>query len=549
MRRVSLLLLLALAGVLPLQAQQPTGDDFFALRKNFEIFASLYEALALHYVDPVDPERVMRRGIAAMLADLDPYTNFIDEYAIGQSELMQRAYGAVGVTIEARGGQLLVVPPREGTTTDGYAKGLRPGDVVQTVAGRDAADLTMQDVGALLRGAPGTTIELVVRRPGVAEPLRFVLTREGMAMRSVTFSGFAGPDTTRGIGYIRLGIFAQGAGPEMRKALERLQGRGGLEGLVLDLRGNPGGIVQEALDIMSLFVAEGTPVVTLQGRDGRVLEAFRTTRPPIAPDLPIAVLVDALSASASEIIAGALQDLDRAVVLGETTYGKGLVQTFEQLPYNTALKITSGRYTLPSGRSVQRLTYTHDGTFTEVPDSLRRAFASRAGRVVRDGGGIEADVEAARPADPALVAALEREAHFFVFANQYAAGHPDLAPDFRVDEALLAQFRAYLGSEGFSYRTEAETLLDTFQESLGEAGYSAAAAQAVTLRETVLREKEGDFERYSDSIREKLRREILARYVPTSTLARDALARDDVLARALALLRDTQAYRQLLLPQ
>ncbi len=543
-RRLALCLLACALLTPAAHAQQPSGDAYFALRKNFEIFAEVYEQLSLHYVDELDPERVMRRGMAAMLADLDPYTNFLDEYARAQSELLRGAYGSVGVTLETRGGQLLVVPPQEGSTTGGYAQGLRVGDVVQTLDGRAAADLTMQDVGAILRGAPGTAVELTVERAGVEEPLRFVLTRETADPRTVTFSGFVGADTSAGVGYIRLQVFGQGAGREVRGALDTLMARGPVKGLVLDLRGNPGGIVQDAVEIVGLFVPEGTTVVTLRGRAGRVQESFRTFAAPAAPEMPLVVLVDALSASASEIVAGALQDLDRAVILGETTYGKGLVQTFQPLPYQTMLKLTSGRYALPSGRSVQRLDYRHDGSASEVADSLRRTFATATGRAVRDGGGIDPDVSAPEAAPGALVAALEREARFFGFANRYAATHAAMPT--RVDEALLDDFRAYLDREGFAYRTGAEDALDAFMTSLDEAGYARARAEAESLQQAIRREKAADFERHAPTIRERLRRELLARYASTEALARDALATDERLAQAIALIENRRAYDALL---
>ncbi len=550
MRRWRLLAALAglMAGVPTATAQTAPRDDYFALRKNFEIFARLYEELSMHYVDPLDPERVLRRGMTAMLADLDPYTNFLDEYVRTQSELLRATYGSVGVSLEMRGGRLVVVPPLEGTGTEGYAQGLRPGDTVESIAGRPAAAMTVQEAGTLLRGEPGTTVEMEVARPGVAETLRFVLTRADVDVQPVTFSGFVGADTTGGVGYVRLQIFTEGAGQDVRAALETLQASQKLTGLVLDLRGNPGGIVQEALEIVGLFVPAGTPVVTLRGREAAVLETFQTPRPPAAPDLPLVVLMDALSASASEIVAGALQDLDRAVVVGETSFGKGLVQTFQPLPYNTLLKITSGKYVLPSGRLVQRLDYAHDGTETAVPDSLRRPFATRAGRRVRDGGGIEPDVVAAPPDGGALGAALEREARYFAFANAYAARHATLPADFEVDGDLLAQFRDFLAREGFAYETDAERALDGVVAALEKDGYGDARARADALREAIGREKEGDFRRHADAIRRGLRREILARRLAPHALTRALLDADPVLARALALVQDRAAYARLLAP-
>src|SRR5690606_16484778 len=351
----------------------PGDDDYFAVRKNFNIFGRLYEELAMGYVEDVDPELLMRTGIDAMLGTLDPYTVFLDEADNEDIDiLLHGRYGGVGLGVDRRGGKLVVVAPFEGYS--GYEQGIRAGDVIVTIDGQPTEDMTALDARNLLRGSPGSTVALEIEREGEPGLLRFVLTRSEVHIRNVTYAGWVGDPAAR-VGYVRLERFAQGAGAEVKEAVERLQAEAGvtrLQSLVLDLRGNPGGLLEEGVAVAGVFLPQNTIVVSMRGREAESERVFRTRTPPVAPTLPLVVLVDHGSASAAEIVAGALQDHDRAVVLGETTFGKGLVQVVRNLPYNTSLKITTARYFTPSGRNIQALLYSQDGgAAVTVPDSLR----------------------------------------------------------------------------------------------------------------------------------------------------------------------------------
>lgn len=520
------------------------GDDFFALRKNFQIFGAVYEELIGSYVDPLDPEKLMRTGIDAMLADLDPYTNFIDEADNTDIDIIMRGqYGGVGLNIGIRNGKIIVISPIEGTS--GYKQGVRTGDVITKIEGRDATGLTLTDIRALMRGEPGTAVELTVEREGEPEPLQFLLTRQRVTLKNVSHSGFI--DEEAGIGYIKLDRFAREAGSEVRSAVQEMRSSGQLKGLILDLRDNPGGLLEGAVEVAQIFVPQGSVIVSTRGRNPQSERAYRSKLPPIIPDLPVVVLVNDLSASASEIVAGALQDLDRAVIVGTRTFGKGLVQIVKPLPYHTSIKITTSKYFTPSGRSIQAIDYgEHDGTERQIPDSLRQSFKTKNGRIVKDGGGIEPDVVVQPSAESDLERALARRAAFFFFANHFAARHQEVPQDFYVDDEVLQSFRGWLEEQNFAYRTTAERSVAALEDNLGSVGYESTNDEVLALREAVLEEKRADFERYADDLKERLRTEILARYYGSSAQIVASFSHDKQIIAAANLLSETRTYRELL---
>ena len=519
-------------------------DDYFALRKNFTIFGRLYEELAAGYVDEVDPEHLMRTGIAAMLGTLDPYTVFLDEADNEDMDIVTRGrYGGVGLSLDERGGRIVVLGVLEGYS--GFEQGVRVGDQIVSIDGQEASALTSSDIRSLLRGAPGTTVTIEVEREGEPGRLRFVLTRSQVQLKNVTYTGYVG-DPAAGVGYVRLERFTQGAGQEVHEAVERLRGEGTLRALVLDLRGNGGGLLEEAVRVSSVFLPARTPVVSMRGRAEGTERSWMTEENPAAADLPLAVLTDGASASASEIVAGALQDHDRAILVGEATYGKGLVQVVRPLPYNTSLKITTARYYTPLGRSIQAFTYDGPEGRAAIPDSARHAFRTRAGREVFDGHGVEPDVPVSLGPVSDIEEALVRDAAFFRFANRYAATHPALPPHFAVDDALLEEFAAFVDREVGEVPTRAERALDALADDLGAAGYAATGDEVEALRREIEEEKENDFSRHAARLKARLRQEILSRYGGRTDQIRAALEDDPPLVEALRLLGDEAAYRRVL---
>lgn len=527
----------------------PHDDDFFAIRKNFEIFSSLYEELATGYVDELDPEKLMRSGVEAMLSDLDPYTTYVTEAENTELDIITRGrYAGVGLNVGRRGGKLTVISPVEGTS--GYRQGVRTGDVLLEVAGQPADKLTSADLSALLRGEPGTAVDIVLEREGEPEPLRFTLMREEVQLKNVTYSGFVGDDTLAGIGYVKLERFAREATAEVRRSVQELQQTGKLKSIVIDLRDNPGGLLEAAVEITGLFVPQNSVIVSTKGRMPQTDRTYRTGSTPLAPDLPLVVLANGYSASASEIVAGALQDLDRAVIVGETSFGKGLVQLIRPLPYNTSLKMTTSRYYTPSGRSIQALDYgQHDGSASEIPDSLRRTFRTAAGREVRDGGGIEPDLPVERPEVSELEEALERRAAFFFFANHYAATHPTIPQKFTVTDEVLDAFRTWLEAESFTYRTDAEQTAFELAGELERMGYVGTEDEIQALEEAIRAEKAADLERHREDLKQRLWTEILARYYGQAAQIRASLLHDPAVLAAVDLLMNTNDYEALLSPE
>jgi len=520
-------------------------DDLFALRKSLEIFARTYQELVTGYVDPLDPERTMRRGLEAMLTGLDPYTNLIDERSRLEAYLMQTGVGVAGVTLERRGDRWMVASPQEGVPLDGYRQGLRAGDVVLSLNQQPAERLTGAEVSALLRGAPGSTLEMTVQRPGSREPLAFTLVRTEVRSQSVAWSGFLGPDTTRGLALIRLSVFGQTSASEMRSAVQGLLDRGEVTGLVLDLRDNPGGLLDQAVDIVGLFVPLNTSVVTTRGRAALTAENYRTQQSPLAPELPLVVLVNGFSASASEIVAGALQDLDRAVVIGEPTFGKGLIQQVKPLVYGIGIKLTVGRYLLPSGRQVQRLDYgQHDGSSRTVADTLRGQFFTRARRPVDGGGGVTPDLRIERPTPSGLEAALDQAGLFLSFAASRPEGTSG-----QVNDRTLAAFRTFTQQQGFTYESEAQRQAQRL-DSLLQAGVYPQTRQRLASVQAELRREEAEaWTRHREGLAVRLADALAAQEeLLRPEAVRSRFQRDPLLAEARALLEAPSRYTQLLRP-
>ncbi len=529
-----------LTGVL-IGAFWPRDDDFFAIRKSFEIYGGVYEELVAGYVDRIDPERLMRTGIDAMLGELDPFTVFFDEADNADMEIITRgSYGGVGLNVGIRNGRITVIAPIEGAS--GYKQGVRAGDVIIRIEERATIDLTLSDVQKLLRGEPGTAVEIQVEREGTAEPIVFVLPREEVRLHNVSYAGrLPGTD----VGYVRLDRFANGAGAEVRAALTNLTGDGTLSGLILDLRDNPGGLLDAAVEISELFLPRGSEIVSTNGRLPETKRVYKSGHSPLLPDTPLVILVNNLSASASEIVAGAVQDLDRGVVAGVPTFGKGLVQIVRELPYNTSLKLTTSRYFLPSGRSIQAATYGSARVTTPPTSSTSETYQSAGGRVLRSGQGIEPDIRVETEPSP-LESALRRKAAFFFFANHFAATRDSVSIDFTPDDQTVISFRKWLADRDFTFETPAEVLLHQLETSLADSDVRDAGDELTLLRQAIQQEKQAGFDRNEERLREALRAEIVARFHGESAQIRSTFATDPLVIEAARILRDDKRYSNIL---
>lgn len=537
-----------LSGGLSVSSVARAQSAEFDLLKHLEIFGSIYKELSLNYVDEVQAGDLMQHAVEAMLSSLDPYTVYIPESNIEDYKIMTMGqYGGIGSLIHWRDGYVYIAEPYEGFPAD--RAGLKPGDKIVRLNGEDTKGRNVDEVSALLKGQAGTALDLVVEREGVRDPISVRLIRQEIKIDNVTYSGMLRDRT----GYIRLDGFTQGAANEVKQALLQLK-KEGAEQLILDLRYNGGGLLDEAVKIVNLFCDKGLPVVSTRGKQPDRNRTFYTTESPVDKDIPLAILTSRGTASASEIVSGALQDYDRAVIIGERTFGKGLVQNILPLPYNAQLKVTVSKYYIPSGRCVQAIDYSRkdeDGHAPKIPDSLRTAFQTRGGRTVYDGDGIEPDIEMVYPTMGYALASLVTHYHIFDFANDYKRRHADIGPidSFAVTDALYNEFLQFMRSRDYTYQTGSEMLLDEMKERL-EAD-SCMDSEAVRtayeqLKQAVSATKEGDLRREKQAISETLLEEIVSRYYYQKGRAQAELRQDEWVETAIGLLNDRAEYQRIL---
>ena len=524
---------LAGAGALSIGA----ADNYFEISKNLEIFNELYKELNIYYVDDTSPGKLMKTGIDAMLGSLDPYTNFIPESDIEDYRFMTTGqYGGIGALIRRKDDKVYISEPYEGFPS--AKAGIWAGDEIYKVDGREVRGMDTDEVSKLLKGQAGTTVEVTMLR-GDAAPMEYSLTREEIKIPDVPYKGFLDADST--VGYIKLNSFTQTASHEVRTAFKELKDHG-MQRLVFDLRGNGGGLLREAVNIVNLFVPKGELVVETKGRIAEWDKTYLTLSEPLDTEMPMVLLVDGGSASASEIVSGALQDLDRAVILGERTFGKGLVQQTRDLFYNSKLKVTVAKYYIPSGRCIQKLDYAHrdsSGKATSMADSLLTEFSTRNGRPVFDGRGILPDVLVEEHELPKVVGGLLREDLFFDYATRYRRTHETAPParDFLITDPEYQAFLDYLSDKEFDYETESMAQLEELVETAKRERYlEHVKPELDQLREELRPKRDEELVMFRDDIAEILRNELVARYHFQTGRAIAALDTDPYVREALDVL-------------
>ena len=545
MRR--LLFLLGLPLVLVVVVAASVKDDYFEMSKQLEIMQSAFRELNLFYVDELAPGELMETGIKAMLAQLDPYTRYFPETKMEDVRFMQTGeYGGVGASIETRNGQTIVVDLLEGEPAE--QAGLQLGDVMMRVNGRDLAGLDQNQIGDLLQGATGTDVTVDIQRPGTREILTFELQRQKVKVPDVPYQGMLSETT----GYLALSSFTKTASFEVRKALMNLTDSLGAEHVVIDLRGNGGGLLREAIAMVNLFVGKGQEVVSTKGKTPDWNKSYKTRANALRPDLPIAILVDGKSASASEIVAGTLQDLDRGVVVGSESFGKGLVQQTKKLAYGTRMKVTVAKYYTPSGRCVQRLDYSHrddEGEVHAMADSTLSIFHTANGREVLEGRGVLPDVEVPQPDLGYVLEGLLENGVLFDFAVQHrdALVAPADAIAFEVSDETWRSFVGF--AQGLTDLPYASKTLEAFQalertaeEELLDAPNAVALA---ALRAGLVANVSEDLERHRAEIERELAHELVVHLYNTSGEYRHGLAQDPVAQRAVKLL-ESKEYNEIL---
>ncbi len=522
-------------------------DSYFEVSKNLDIFATLFRELNIYYVDETNPGDLMKKGIDDMLESLDPYTNYIPESEIEDYRYMTTGqYGGIGALIRQDGDYVVISEPYEGFPAQ--KADLRAGDKILKINETDAKGKKTEDISKFLKGQPSSFIKLVIEREGEKKPLEKIINREEIKIKSVSYSGMIDANT----GYIKLAGFTEKAAEEVKEALLELKKNPKLKSLIFDLRGNPGGLLKEAVDIVNLFEEKGTDIVSTRGKVKDWDKVHKATVTPIDTETPIAILIDRGSASASEIVSGALQDLDRGVVIGQRSYGKGLVQQTRPLSYNAQLKVTVAKYYTPSGRCIQALDYTHrneDGSVSKVPDSLISAFKTKNGRIVYDGGGIAPDVTTEPQKYSSILTSLVTKNLIFYYATKYRIAHATIIPakDFLLTDAEYDDFVAFLSGKDYDYTTKTEKTLDKLKADAKEdKALDVIKTDIDALLIKVMHNKKEDLIKYKTEIKQFLEEEIASRYYFQNGRLEASLKDDLELKEAVSILNDKEQYKKIL---
>lgn len=550
MRKLSKIIAAALLALLFIQTTEADDKHRHQLARQISIYNSIIKELNLFYVDSIMPEKMINKSIEAMLRNLDPYTVYYPEDKNEELKMMTTGkYAGIGSIIRYHTGKktTAIAEPYEGMPAQ--KAGLMAGDLILSIDGIPVQGMSTDSVSDMLRGEPGTKLTLEIERPGEKGKKRFTLERESIALPPVTYYGMYGEKS----GYILLESFTEDCAKQMRRAVVELKKRGA-ESFIIDLRSNGGGLLDEAVEIVNLFIPKGKTIVTTKGKIKQANEIYKTEKEPIDTVSPIVVLVDGQTASASEIVAGSLQDLDRAVIIGERTFGKGLVQSTRKVNHGGYLKLTTAKYYIPSGRCVQALDYSHmieDGKTTRVPDSLTTVFHTAAGREVRDGGGIRPDIEPKSEELSTLLYYLIQDMAIFDFATEFRIKNKSIASpeEFTISDEVYDEFTAYLKSTGFSYDLQSAKILANLKKMIEFEGYTDITKSEIEALEKKLHANlDHSLKHFSKNVKDLLATEIIKRYYGQKGEIIYNMREDIDLKESLKVLNDSNSYRKILSP-
>lgn len=526
------------------KAQQ---DNDFEISKNIEVFTSMYKELNKNYVDDITPAKAIEDGIDAMLQNLDPYTVYIPESEVEDFRFITTGqYGGIGAVIQKMDDFVVIAEPYEGFPAQ--KSGLLPGDKILMIDKTNMKGKNVNDVSKLLKGQEGTPIMLTIERPGISTNIKVEVTREKIQIDDVPYYGMLDENT----GYIKLTGFTQYAARDVRRALSKLKENNNLNGLVFDLRNNGGGLLNQAVNITNLFVPKGEIVVKTKGKLKSSNRTHKTSSAPMAPKIPLVILVNGNSASASEIVTGAIQDLDRGIVMGQRTFGKGLVQNIIPIQYNNQLKVTVAKYYIPSGRCIQAIDYSQkneDGEWKKTPDSLATEFKTKRGRIVYDRGGIEPDIAIDKIKMSDVTWNLYAKHFFFKYANIYFSQHDsiDEPEQFSISDEIYNDFMNYVKEHKFSFETESEKILLKLKDKAIEEHYFNAIELAYNQLQTqMILDKEKDLLKHKKEIKLMLKTEIVTRYYHQKGRIRSNLQEDPEIEDAIQILNNIERYTAIL---
>ncbi len=537
--------IVVLTGGLLLLSSSSSTDRYFEIAKNLDIFAGVYREVNALYVDEINPNTLMRTGIDAMLSSLDPFTNYIPEDEVEDFRTINTGqYGGIGAATREMNKKTVITMVYDGYPA--FRGGLRIGDEVIKMDEIELSRLTSDEANHLMQGQVGTPVSLTVRRVGVKNPIRLQFKREKIKISNVPYYGTIGS-----FGYIRLTNFTPEAAHEVGAALVSLK-ESGIKGVIIDLRDNPGGLLDEAVDICNLFLPKGKLVVTMKGKLSDSVVEYDTKKSPVDLEMPVAVIIDRNSASASEIVAGTLQDYDRGVVIGEKSYGKGLVQLTRNISYNSVVRITTAKYYTPTGRCIQVLDYSHrrpDGSVGHVPDSVKRAFKTTNGRTVYDGGGIEPDILVKSEDDSPLTNALNEQGIVFDYATLYASRRASLpeARSFTLSEAEYQDFVTWAKGRTLSYQSPIEDRLEQLRKTAqSERLYDELRSLIDQLQQRLAESRKNDLITYRDQVKNLLQEEIVGRYYLDRGRVEVSFKDDAEVRKAVDILTITALYNKTL---
>jgi carboxyl-terminal processing protease len=536
---------LAIALVLVGMLSFKTADTYFEISKNMDLFSTVFREINTYYVDEIDAGKLTKKAIDEMLNTLDPYTNYISEAEAEDFRFqMTGQYGGVGAQIGTKDDFVVITDPYEGYPAQ--KEGLLPGDLIVEIEGKSSKGKSTSEVSKLLKGQAGSKVNITIRRNNT--DIKKTLTREEIKVKNVPYFGMVNNET----GIIKLTGFTNDAGKEVREALLELKKNNSLKNVILDVRGNPGGLLHEAVNIVNIFVPQGIEVVSTKGKVKEWEKSYRTLNPSTDETIPLVVLTNRGSASASEIVSGSIQDLDRGIVIGQKTFGKGLVQSTRPLNYNAQIKITTAKYYTPSGRCIQALDYSHrnqDGSVGSVADSLKKAFKTKIGRKVFDGGGVDPDIKVDIKPLSKIAESLIVKQLIFDFATQYRNKNTSIgdAKNFKITESDFADFKAFINNKNYEYNTATETaLLEVKKKAEEEKYFEAIKAQYEAMKENMKHDKQADIEKNKSEIIALLEEEIVRRYYFQKGRIEAGFDHDLEVQEALKIFADKSKYNQIL---